>query len=263
MSELIVIPALIGSALAGLYDLRTTEVPDDIPALMIASGVFYWFVSALTFGDFYPLFLSLSLGALVLAAGLFLYRKGQWGEADAWTMAAIAFMVPLYNGGIFMAGFAANFLIVAAAYTVSYAIVLGFMHRDILPHFARDMRSNARILAAPAGFAALAVILRLAYGADTSSLIVAAAVFLLLLVFWRYGKVVESRIFRRRVASSRLKEGDVVEGMIWRGLTRDEIRGIRKKSRYVVVKEGVRFIPVFPLSLAVTLLYGNLFFIIV
>lgn len=256
MAELMILSALLASAAAGIYDLRTTEVPEDIPALMIASGVFYWFIHALALGDFYPLFISLSVGTLLLAASLLLYRKGQWGEADAWILAGIAYMIPLHNG-IFMLPFMLNFFIVGAAYTIVYTIILGLLHRSVFRHFARDMAANARVLILPAALLIAAAAFS-ALGAPAEILLRFSVMLALLLVFWRYAKVVEARVFRRRISAKNLKVGDVVEGMIWRGLKKEEISEIRRKRRYVVVKEGVRFVPVFPIALAVTLLYGNL-----
>ncbi|MBI4018458.1 MAG: hypothetical protein HY368_02515, partial [Candidatus Aenigmarchaeota archaeon] len=60
----------------------------------------------------------------------------------------------------------------------------------------------------------------------------------------------------------KLKPGDVLEKMIWRGLTREEIREIKRKEKYAVVKEGVRFVPAFALTLVATLLYGNIFMLL-
>lgn len=259
MLELMVMLAIGGSALAGLYDLKTTEVPEDIPYLMTALGVFYWFAYALTSGDFYPLLVSLSAGTLLLAVGLILYKRGQWGEADAWVLAAIAYTVPLYGNGIFMLDFLMNLFLAGAAYTIVYAVILGLLNRSVFPHFLRDMKGSARMLLVPSAFMAISFGMR-AYGIDGGPLFTASVLFLLFLVFWRYSKTIEARVFRKRIAARNLRAGDVVEGMVWRGLTKHEVEGIRKKSRYVVVREGVRFVPVFPISLVLTLLSGNVLF---
>lgn len=253
--------ALLGSSAAGLLDLKTTEVPEEIPALMISFGIFYWFVSALTFGDFYPLFLSMAVGTGVLLFGLLMYKRGQWGEADAWILAAIAYMLPVYGGGMFMPGYLVNFFLVGAAYTIIYAVALGFRH-PVFPHFMKDMKGSVRLLLLPLAFAAAALFLGAAYGINTSPLLYSSLLIALLIVFWRYGKTVEQRVFRKRVSTRLLKEGDVVQGMIWRGLTKQEAEKLRKQKRYVTVKEGVRFVPVFPITILVTVLYGNLLFLL-
>ncbi len=261
MSELMILFAFLASAAAGLYDLKTTEVPEEIPVLMISFGLFYWFVYALTIGDFYPLLLSISLGTLLLALGILAYKKGQWGGADAWILASIAYMVPLIGGEVFMLSFLPNFLIVGALYTIIYAIALGLKNPKVFNYFLSDLKSNAKFFILPVFFLIVSILTYTIQGVDT--FLKLAILFLLIIAFWRYGKVIESHVFRKKIPASELKEGDVVEGMIWRGLGEPEINEIRKKKKYVVIKEGVRFVPAFPLALLVTIIYGSLLFIFI
>jgi Flp pilus assembly protein protease CpaA len=260
--EIILIIAMLGAIAAGYYDLKTTEVPAEIPALMISGGLFYWFVSALTTGDFFPLYISVSAGLVVLALGLSMYRLGQWGEADAWMLASVAFMVPVFNGGIFAFPFTVNLFMVGAAYTIVYAAALGLMNPDVARNFASDMKGHAHVLLAPVSLVFAALLLG-TYGYDTMPLVTASALLFLFIVFWRYARVIEKHVLKRTVKTSDLREGDVVEDMIWRGITKSEIEDLRRKKSHVVIKEGVRFVPAFPIAFVVTLLFGNLLFLVV
>ena len=47
-----------------------------------------------------------------------------------------------------------------------------------------------------------------------------------------------------------------------RGLTRREVEKIQEKRKEVWIKEGVRFIPAFPLSILLTLFYGDIMLIL-
>ncbi len=259
MIELIALAtALLGSAIAGIWDLLTTEVPDEIPALMISFGVFGWYASALTTGNFLPLFYSLAFGTLILAAGWLLYKKGHWGGADAFILAAIAYVMPVYNGRLLLADYLLNFLAVSSAYMIIYALALGAARREVFGYLAEDIRKNIRMLAIIlSAFAVPALFLAYSGYASGINMFAAAA---LITLFWRYAHVIEQKIFRKRIPSSELKAGDVVEDMIWRGITEEEIAKIRKSKKYVVVKEGIRFVPVFSITLLVTVLYGNVFF---
>ena len=259
MFELL-IPALIAASVAGLWDLKTTEVPDEIPAIMIIAGLSFWGLVALFTGDYAPLMSSAGLGTIVLLIGLALYKKGQWGGADAWILAAIFYMIP--NTG-FLAGYILNFFFVSLAYMLVYSAVLGIIHKGTGRLFVRDVRKSWKyVVAIPLIFVAAMA----AFSAAVSdfSFVVSlpfagvSLVILLMAVFWRYGVVVEKHIFRRKVNVTDLKKGDVVEGGIWVGLTEAEIRKIRAKKKYVIIKEGVRFVPVFPITLAVTHLFGTL-----
>src|SRR3989338_6766287 len=120
MLEIIVI-AVIGTALAGIWDLKTTEVPDHLPYAMIGIGILYWLVNALATGVYTNLIISLTVGTILLALGLVMYKKGEWGGADAWILASIGYMIPVYDG-LFIFPYVMNFALVAVAYTVIYAL---------------------------------------------------------------------------------------------------------------------------------------------
>ncbi len=251
MLEIALIIALVGLSVAGAWDLFTTEVPDEIPYLMVVLGIFTWYMNALTFGDFLSLFYSLFLGTFLLVGGIIMYRQGAWGGADAWLLGATAFLLPLYQGRIFMFDFIFNLFIVGSVYMILYAVILGFLNAHVAGIFYKDLKGNAQFIAPPLLFAFFSALYVPFF---TGPLVIIAA----LLVFWRYAKIIEKHVFRKRVKTSDLKPGDVTENMIWRGITEEEIKEIRKKKKYVVVKEGVRFVPAFPITLVVTLLYGNL-----
>ncbi len=261
MLEIVI--AVIGSVIAGAWDLKTTEVPDEIPVLMVSLGIFLWFITALN-GNSAPFVLSSVAGTIVLALGLLLYKHGKWGGADAWIFAAVLYLIPVYNSRIFVLDYIPNLVWVSALYTVIYAVALGIMNKRVLRNFVDDVKDNAAAViglpaAAFAGFALFAYSLGVAYSAR-SSLLIIFVLMILLALFWRYARVIENKVFTRRIPTKQLKPGDVLQEMIWRGLTPDEVAKIKKSKKFVTIKEGMRFVPVFPIALIVTLLYGNLMF---
>ena len=50
----------------------------------------------------------------------------------------------------------------------------------------------------------------------------------------------------------------MIENGIWVGVTESDIKKIRQEKKSVVIKEGIRFVPVFALTLAVTMILGTL-----
>ncbi len=259
MFELL-IPAIIASAAAGIWDLKTTEVPDEIPALMIAAGIFYWAMNAMVSGIAGPLVNSVVLGTVILALGIFLYKRGQWGAADAWILGSIFYMVPDFR---FFSEYIINFFLVAVAYMILYSLIMGFLRKGTWGFFAADIRKTWKYIAAiPAGFFVVMAAVSAVFSDFTVviSPIFAAVLALIssMAVFWRYGVVVERHVFRKKVSTSQLKPGDVLDKGIWVGLTKDDIRKIRAKKRYAVVKDGVRFVPVFSITLVVTAVFGAL-----
>lgn len=256
MTELIVGLAILGSVVAGLWDLKTTEVPDEIPALMIAVGILYWFVSSVITGNSYPLLVSVFSSAIIGLAGYALYKTGKWGGADGFILAAIAAMIPLYNGRVFIVDYVMNLIIVSALYMVAYTAVLGFLNPGIFAHFFEDLKKNyLMVVLVPLAYFAVILLL----GITNKFALLYGVIIAFLVLFYRYAVVIEKKVFRKRIAAAKLKPGDVLEKMIWRGLTKKEVREIRKKETYVVIKEGIRFVPAFAITLFVTLLYGNMF----
>jgi hypothetical protein len=83
------------------------------------------------------------------------------------------------------------------------------------------------------------------------------------LVFARYGRFVEQNLFRKRIRASELRAGDVLVKDRWRGLTEKEVSKLKAKGGELWIKEGVRFAPVFVITVLVTLLWGNLLMLFV
>ena len=256
MIELI---ALALAALAGLWDLRTTEVPDDIPYLMTVLGLTYWFVIGTSTGNMQPFLTALIVGSVALVAGLALYAKGKWGGADAWMLAAILYMVPLVGSELTLISYVMNFFIVSLVYLVAYTIVLGARHH-IFGRVASELRKQAlTVFAVPAVYGLLilffSVLMRTTIAVHL--FVLSFALFLFLAVFWVYSRVIERTIFVRTIPVTKLKPGDVLKETRWVGVTEAEIEALKRTKRTVTIKDGVRFVPVFAITLAVTLIYGN------
>ena len=259
----ILILAVIGTALAGLWDLKTTEVPDQLPYALVIIGIGYWMLQGLLLGNWYPLYVSLAVGTTLLVGGLILYKKGQWGGADAWILAAVGYMIPVYDGVVFIIPYLLNFVLVSIVYTVVYALAMGLRSPSVFRHVAADLKKNAKIiLATVGGLVVFVVALSTQLPPAITLLYRLVPLIFALLIFWRYAVVIEKRLFRRRVPTSRLRVGDVIDKGNWIGLTRGQIKALRKQKRFVTIKDGMRFVPVFAIALVLTLLYGNVFLMV-
>ena len=260
MLEIIVI-AVVGTVLAGIWDLKTTEVPDHLPYAMIGIGIFYWIINGLTTGVYTNLMISLLVGTVLLAIGFVMYKKGQWGGADAWILAAIGYMLPVYDGALFIFPYIMNFAIVAIAYTVVYALAIGLMNPHLFSLFAKNARKRSWMIVLP--LAAFAGSLAVSY---SYSIILPLTIFLafasFIAVFFVYAKTVENHFFTRKIPVSKLKKGDVLEKGNWVGLSDSQVHRLRSSKKYVTIKDGVRFVPVFAITLVVTLLFGNMFLLL-
>jgi len=261
MLELIALAgALILGFAAGLWDLKTSDIPDEAPALMVALGLFIWYVSGLTTGNWIPFVISAALGTVVFLLGWGLYKAGQWGGGDAALLAGIFYLLP---DGDFLLSFVLNFLVVALAYSIIYSIILGVRHPKIFGYTLDEIKRK-KIWVPLLGWLVFGVVL-LALFAPIGDVGLIGALWLAvfgLIIFYAYARAIDHKLFRRSVPLAALKVGDVLaSSKRWEGITAEKIGELRRKRvRLVEIKEGVRFGLVFPLTLVVTILFGNLIF---
>ncbi|MCK4428916.1 MAG: prepilin peptidase, partial [Candidatus Aenigmarchaeota archaeon] len=142
---MIEIPFAICSALtlfAGLYDLKTSDVHEEVPALLISFGLFYWFMFSMISNDLAFFFNSVATGLLFLSVGLLLYKIKAWGDGDAWIMGGIGFMVPKLPV-IFLSypmSFMFNLMIIGGIYSLFYIIIYGILNINIRKDFVSELK---------------------------------------------------------------------------------------------------------------------------
>ena len=195
---------------------------------------------------------------------------GQWGGGDGELLVAIGFLLsglPLASS-IFPVfplsmSFFVNSFFIGAIYSIAYSLVLVYRNPKISKDFMSSMRNNS-----------ISLILLLVIAASFSFLVIsqfilsAISFFIAVLIFFqRFSKTIE-KSFYRKIPTSKLKVDDMLGEDIPRlklykryikGLTEKQINKIRKVKRYVIVREGIRYGIVFPLSLVFTLLFGDFF----
>src|SRR5437867_3545096 len=86
--------AAVGSTLAALWDLKTTEIPDLIPYSMMAIGIVLFSIESLLTNDYTLIAKSAFVGLSFLGLGFLMYYLGQWGGGDAKILSAIGFLIP-------------------------------------------------------------------------------------------------------------------------------------------------------------------------
>ncbi|MEM7827385.1 MAG: prepilin peptidase, partial [Candidatus Aenigmatarchaeota archaeon] len=127
--------ALAGTTIAAIWDLKTTEVPDQLPYIMIAIALFFYSYQSIIEWSFWPIVNSLIYGLAFLGFGGFMYYIGQWGAADSWILAAIGFLLPVTSQGFastilpFPLSYFINLFIIGAVYMLLYAFVFALRNR--------------------------------------------------------------------------------------------------------------------------------------
>jgi Flp pilus assembly protein protease CpaA len=269
--------ALAGSSIAALFDLKTTEIPDEIPDVMIAVGLIFAGVQAYQQWNVWPFLNSAIAGLGLLGFGFVMYHFGQWGGGDAKLLAGIGFLIPQLPSGFipesflpFPLVFLFNLFLVGAAYMLIYAVIFAMMNKKIILEFEKGMKAISKHLLLFSIFLLVLFVFFNLYLSKTFHTPMTAYQLLLnsfipfvgtiaLFMVWKFAKIVEGVGFKKRIPISKLRIGDVMlESKLWEGITEKELKKIKKSGkRYVVIKEGVRFGPSFPLALIFTLYFGN------
>lgn len=274
--------AFLGSTISAIWDLKTTEIPDSIPYIMIAIALITYGVQSYTEANYWIIGNSLIVGLSLLGFGFLMYYFGQWGGGDAKLLSAIGFLLPVVPLGFsslrfpFPLSFLFNLFLVGAVYMLFYALVMAASNRRIVNKFLSDVKSSSKILflsSASLFFVFIflnllvATTFSIAINADfllTNSVIPLIATIFILLI-WKFAKAVEEIGFKEKIPVSKLKIGDVpMHFKFWEGITEKELKKIKRSGkRFIWIKSGVRFAPAFPLALLFTLLVGDgiLFFI--
>jgi len=122
-----IVIALVGSTFCGLWDLKTSDIPDNVCWLMIALGIGLHGLESYVIGSSLPIVNSFIAGGAFLIFGLFMYYTGQWGGGDGELLVAIGFLLPTATIPTFFPfsfTFFVNMLFVGAIYSVIYVIFL-------------------------------------------------------------------------------------------------------------------------------------------
>jgi len=274
--------ALLGSSIAAIIDLKTTEVPDKIPYAMAASALILKLLYSIHTNNFSYLTDSLVVGMAYLVFGFVLYYTGQWGGGDAKVLAAIGFLLPNmpqeFSSSLsfsFPVAYLINLFFIGSVYMIAYSLALTLLNPLIAKEFFSETRGQYRQLFAEMALASSSVVaipyiilksLNLSHTIFISFVPSIVALSLGMIFLLRFLKVVERVAFRRKIPSGKLREGDMIgedidelgmKSKLIRGITNDEVAKIQSVRKEVWVKEGVRFVPAFPLSLLAILFYGD------
>ncbi|MCD6591143.1 MAG: prepilin peptidase [Candidatus Aenigmarchaeota archaeon] len=269
---ILLIAGIAGFGYASYLDLRYTEFPDYVPYSLIIFSLITRGVYSLYTKNLNYFFNSLTVGVMFLSFGLLLYHAKQWGDGDAWLMGALGFLFPDSAGFSvnsrfyfpFMLLF--NFLFVSLVYLVAYSIVLGLKQRSVYRLFINRLKNKKRkivtlsmvFLAFSWGSGAYLMLFFQLSILGVLPLLVLPLLFVAILIFSEYARVIEKNLFKKKISVKDLKVGDVLADDKWKGLTENDLKRIRKIKKYVWVKEGVRFAPVFLITLLITMLFGGI-----
>lgn len=264
------IPILISIvcfSVASYYDLRYTEFPDALPYTTIILILGVKFIYAVIFSFWEQLFLSILFGIFFLLIGFALYVTKQWGDGDMWLLSILG-LVFSDNMGFTKPVFLViliNFFFVSFFYLVSYALIVGSRNKVVRKDFISSIRKKRTLIVSTFMLLLSLPLLLMLYISMKSiyfnifPLFLLPFLYLFASIFVEFARSVEKKVFRKRISVKKLSKSHVIENGFWRGLKKEEIEKIKKEKKYVYVKEGVRFAPVFLITEILTILGFSFF----
>ncbi len=252
--------ALIWIVFATIQDIRKREVANwlNFSLIIFALGFrfFYSLFSDLSFSFFYQGLIGFGI---FLVLGNILYYVKMFAGADAKLMMALGAILPFSiffndNLNIFILFFLL-FLFVGVIYSLFFTFYLSIKNfKKFKREFLNQFRKNKRILIFSMFFAILFIFL---------SFLINLFLVLGILIFifpylYIYTKAVDESCMVIKIKTDKLSEGDwlyknqkignkIIKAN-WEGLSNSDIRLLKKKKKYVSIRTGIPFTPVFLFS---------------
>ncbi len=264
-----IITAAILLLIASIEDLKTREVPDYVSYTLIGSGIFIramWFL----FERNTSVIFWVPTSFLVLGGfSYMLYKSGQWGGGDVKIMAGVGILLSSFPGDIvpFFFNFLINSLLVGAIYGAFGIAVMVIANRKKVKFRWYE------IVLLPI-FLVLSILLAYYTPLFLSFFGIFILISILSLVYF---KKIEKTAMQMSVPVEKLTEGDwlvddiKIEDKVFLkkrniGLTIDDLKKLKKnkdKIKKVKIKTGIPFVPVFFITLIVTVFFGNILFFLI
>jgi len=280
MLEIITYTAtLLLLAIGSITDFRKREVPDWLSYAAIGAGIGIRLIFAIALWSWAPL-IEGALGFIpIFILALVMFYAGQWGGGDSKVLMGIGILIgakPTLLVFPMLLTFFINIVMAGSAYGLLYSLVLAALHaKEFTKEFKKHLAGwrilkyicySLGVLFVIASFFTGELILKLL-------LIMLSAFSICLFFIWIFIKSLEKAVMIKKVLVEKLTEGDwIVKDVKVDGkyICGPKDLGIEKyqiaklirlkrqdKIRWVMVKEGIPFVPGFLLAFIATLVFGN------
>ena len=255
---------------ATIQDFKKREVANwlNFSLIVFALGgrFFYSLFSGNGFAFFYQGLVGLGIFFLL---GNFFYYIRVFAGGDAKLMIALGAILPFSNNFLtnlkFYAFFLGIFFITGAIYGLIYSIILSLKNiKKLKKEFSKQFKLNKRIVRISLIISLFVICL----GFLENIFIYVGLLIFAYPFLYLYAKSIEEGVMILNVSVSKLTEGDwlyedlkIGKKVIranWDGLSKEDIREIKKKLKEVKIKQGIPFVPSFLLGFIATLIFGNL-----
>ena len=285
----LLIIALIWLSFATYFDIKTQEIPDWLSYSLIIIAIVLKLLHSITTNEWGFFYQGLIAGTVFFGIGSLMYYTKQWGGGDAKLLAGLAiaftaypkFLLNSLNPNLnfpFLLILFLNILIVGALYGIIWAFVLAIKDRK---HFSLNLKKilhmkKVRLLEVIV-FILTLVLLLIAFFTVQDLKIKLLALFVgILPLFFLYllilVKSIENMSFIKKIPVSKIRIEDQIQNDIFYkgkkiyskkslGVTKEQLILIKKaKTKFVIIKEGIPFVPSFLIGVLISLIFGNLIY---
>ncbi len=246
--EFAVIIAFSTLFVASIFDVKSQkgDVPEIILFTGIGSGLLLHLIHSIVNWSASAVTWSLATGLAFGLYGYFAYRRGMWGGADFLGLLILGVSTPYFLGitGIF--DLIVNSMMTGFLYAVAFGVFGGLRSDDVRKDFVDRVKTERVKISL--GLIATGLFSVFAFSQGLNGSIYFAA-FSFMIFLYYFMTSVEEKLMVTTVDASDVEEGDVLaEGEI-KGIEEDELSELEGD---VKLKEGIRFMPVFPVGLVLT-----------
>ncbi|MEX0932671.1 MAG: prepilin peptidase [Candidatus Pacearchaeota archaeon] len=257
--------ALIWVLFASLQDIKKRIVSDwlNFSFIIFVFG-FRFFYSLFELDGFFFFYQGIVGFLIFLLLGNALYYAKFFGGGDAKLMIALGAVLPLTDSILsdleMMATFFVIFLLVGSFYGLFWSVGVVFSSGKFKT-YGKDFKKQFKKAKALNYFSfALGIVLISMFFFEQLFLYLGILVLLIPLLYI-HSKTIDDSFLIKRINTSSLEEGDwifrdvKIKGKIinpsWPGLTKVQIREIKKTHKTIQIRYGIPFVPVFFISLAI------------
>jgi Flp pilus assembly protein protease CpaA len=274
--------ALIALIIGSITDIKTREVPDWLNFSLVPLGLGIRLIWSLASNDYSFIIAGLIGFAAFFALALIMFYTGQWGGGDSKMLIGLGALIGInLNINTQIVSFLVNTIIVGSLYGLFWSTFLVLKNRK---KFATEIK---KILSSRITLRKIMIIIFVILLISTllipDPLLKMLAVSLILVIFLSfyliiYVKAVEKSCMLKYVKPTEVTEGDWIAKDIFidkKYISGPKDLGIEKKQlnkliayykkgkiSKVLIKVGIPFVPSFLVAYIVTLIFGNLLFLI-
>ncbi|MAH03714.1 hypothetical protein CMI39_02925 [Candidatus Pacearchaeota archaeon] len=255
----LIILALIWIIFASIQDLKKREVANwvNFSLIIFALGFrFFYSVFIENFNFFYQGLIGLGIFFII---GNFFYYGRMFAGGDAKLMIALGTILPfskdfLVNIQIFILFFLI-FLFVGAFYGLIWSGFLSLRNfNEFKSEFYKRLNKNSKIVL----FVMFLGIILIIFGFVEKLFFSFGILVFIIPYFYLYAKSIDEVCMIKKIKTNYLTEGDwlyrdlkVGKKLIkanWEGLTKEQIKEIKKRYKQIKIRQGIPFVPVFLIS---------------